>query len=170
MLPCATQSIRIRDGKDAWMSELIGEYSGRGVRSSGRVVSSGNLVLIDFHLNDSQIVSNACYAGFIGHVEVIGELRWRAAFAGAFGRVNLSSIEDLIRSRFHASRLSSLRRVVKSPCPIHMITLFAVFRSAKRDNHRRLIHYGINQQGSSNCSAQSHALLRVPVRRRNYPD
>lgn len=55
------------------MSELIGEYSGRSVRYSGNVVSSGNLVLIDFHLNDSQIVSSACYAGFIGHVAVIGE-------------------------------------------------------------------------------------------------
>lgn len=76
MLPCPTQTIRIRDGKDAWMSELIGEYSGRGVYFSGNVVSTGNLVLIDFHLNDSQIVNNACYAGFIGHVEVIGE--WAA--------------------------------------------------------------------------------------------
>ena len=74
MLPCPTQSIKIRDGKDAWMSELIGEYSGRGVYDNGNVVSSGNLVLIDFHLNDSQIVNNACYAGFIGHVELIGEL------------------------------------------------------------------------------------------------
>jgi hypothetical protein len=73
MLPCATQSIRIRDGRDAWMSELIGEYTGRGIQYSGPVISSGNLVLIDFHLNDSQIVSNACYAGFIGHVELIGE-------------------------------------------------------------------------------------------------
>lgn len=73
MLPCATQSIRVRDGKDVWMSELIGEYTGRGDKYSGAVVSSGNLVLIDFHLNDSQIVNNACYAGFIGHVEVIGE-------------------------------------------------------------------------------------------------
>lgn len=74
MLPCPTQSIKIRDGKDAWMSELIGEYSGRGVYDNGNVVSTGNLVLIDFHLNDSQIVNNACYAGFIGHVELIGKL------------------------------------------------------------------------------------------------
>jgi hypothetical protein len=63
----------VRDGKDAWMSELIGEYTGRGIRYNGNVVSSGDVLLIDFHLNDSQIVNNACYAGFIGHVEVIGE-------------------------------------------------------------------------------------------------
>lgn len=73
MLPCPTQSIRIRDGRDAWMSELIGEYTGRGAYDNGNVVSSGNLVLIDFHLNDSQIANNICYAGFIGHVELIGE-------------------------------------------------------------------------------------------------
>lgn len=76
MLPCATQIIRVRDGRDAYMSELIGEFSGRGADDSGSVVSSGNIVLIDFHLNDSQIVNKACYAGFIGHVEVIGE--WKA--------------------------------------------------------------------------------------------
>lgn len=76
MLPCPTQSIKIRDGKDAWMSELIGEYSGRGVYDNGIVASTGNLVLIDFHLNDSQIVNNACYAGFIGHVELIGEFNF----------------------------------------------------------------------------------------------
>lgn len=73
MLPCPTQGIRIRDGKDAWMSELIGEFSGRGVFSDGSVATSGNLMLIDFHLNDSQIVNNACYAGFIGFVELIGK-------------------------------------------------------------------------------------------------
>ncbi|CRK98331.1 CLUMA_CG011693, isoform A [Clunio marinus] len=71
VLPCPTQNIKIRDGKDPWMSELIGEYSGRGVHFSGNVVSSGNLVLIEFHMNDSQIVNTACYAGFIGYVEVI---------------------------------------------------------------------------------------------------
>jgi len=80
MLPCPTQTIRLRDGKDAWMSELIGEYSGRGVDYTGPVLSSGNVVLIDFHLNDSQIVSSACYAGFIGHVEVIGEFSRRVTF------------------------------------------------------------------------------------------
>lgn len=75
VLPCPTQSIRVRDGKDAWLSELIGEFTGRGIHFSSNVVSSGELLLIDFHLNDSQIVNNAasCYAGFIGHVEVIGE-------------------------------------------------------------------------------------------------
>lgn len=73
MLPCPTQSIRVRDGKDAWMSELIGEFSGRGsVYDNGNVASSGNLVLIDFHMNDSQIANNICYAGFIGHVVLIG--------------------------------------------------------------------------------------------------
>jgi hypothetical protein len=72
MLPCPTQGIRIRDGK-TWMSELIGEFSGRGAYESGSVASTGNLMLIDFHLNDSQIVKGACYAGFIGHVELIGE-------------------------------------------------------------------------------------------------
>lgn len=76
MLPCPTQSIKVRDGKDAWMSELIGEFTGRGVNDNGNVVSSGNLVLIDFHLNDSQILNNACYAGFIGHVQLIG--KWPA--------------------------------------------------------------------------------------------
>jgi hypothetical protein len=57
------------------MSELIGEYTGRGIRFNGNVVSSGDLLLIDFHLNDSQIAANSasCYAGFIGYVEVIGE-------------------------------------------------------------------------------------------------
>lgn len=56
------------------MSELIGEYTGRGIRFNGNVVSSGDLLLIDFHLNDSQIASYgaSCYAGFIGYVEVIG--------------------------------------------------------------------------------------------------
>lgn len=74
MLPCPTQMIRIRDGKNAWMSELIGEFSGRGaLDGNGHVASSGNLVLIDFHMNDSQIVGNICYAGFIGHVELIGK-------------------------------------------------------------------------------------------------
>jgi hypothetical protein len=55
------------------MSELIGEYTGRGVRYNGNVASTGEYLLIDFHLNDSQIVNNACYAGFIGHVEILGE-------------------------------------------------------------------------------------------------
>lgn len=57
------------------MSELIGEYTGRGIRFNGNVVSSGDLLLIDFHLNDSQIAGNgaSCYAGFIGYVEVIGK-------------------------------------------------------------------------------------------------
>lgn len=65
----------MRDGKDAWMSELIGEYTGRGIRFNGNVVSTGDLLLIDFHLNDSQIATNgaSCYAGFIGYVEVIGK-------------------------------------------------------------------------------------------------
>jgi hypothetical protein len=63
----------VRDGKDVWMSELIGEFSGRGIRYSGNVVSTGDVLLIDFHLNDSSVVNNACYAGFIAHVEVIGE-------------------------------------------------------------------------------------------------
>lgn len=55
------------------MSELIGEYTGRGIKYNGNSVSSGDVLLIDFHLNDSEIVNNACYAGFIGHVEIIGE-------------------------------------------------------------------------------------------------
>lgn len=74
MLPCPTQGIRIRDGKDAWMSELIGEFSGRGALNNGNVATTGNLMLIDFHLNDSQIVNNACYAGFIGFAELIGKI------------------------------------------------------------------------------------------------
>lgn len=59
------------------MSELIGEYTGRGIRYDGKIMSTGDLLLIDFHLNDSQIVSNAasCYAGFIGYVEVVGEIQ-----------------------------------------------------------------------------------------------
>lgn len=73
-LPCPSQSIKIRDGRDVWMSELISEYSGWAEPSDGEsiVISSGNLLLIDFHMNDSQIVNTACYAGFIAHVEVIG--------------------------------------------------------------------------------------------------
>lgn len=101
MLPCATQSIRIRDGKDVWMSELIGEYTGRGVQYSGPVISSGNLVLIDFHLNDSQIVNNACYAGFIGHVELIGEFF-----------INLTLAWSFILKCFRAAKCYNHRRVV----------------------------------------------------------
>lgn len=74
MLPCPTQNIKVRDGKDAWMSELIGEFSGRGIYDRRNVISSGNLVLIDFHMNDSYISNNICYAGFIGHVELVGKL------------------------------------------------------------------------------------------------
>lgn len=77
ILPCSTQSIKIRDGKDAWMSELIGEFSGRSkVFNVDNVVSSGNLMLIDFHTNDSQIANSVCYAGFIGHVKLIGEFKF----------------------------------------------------------------------------------------------
>lgn len=72
-LPCPTQSIKIRDGRDVWMSELISEFSGWGEPAGESIViSSGNLLLIDFHMNDSQIANTACYAGFIAHVEVIG--------------------------------------------------------------------------------------------------
>lgn len=73
ILPCASQSIRVRDGKDAWMSELIGEFTGQGVNDADNVVSSENLMLIDFHMNDSHISNSVCYAGFIGHVELISE-------------------------------------------------------------------------------------------------
>lgn len=78
-LPCPSQSIKIRDGRDVWMSELISEFSGWGEPTvESIVISSGNLLLIDFHMNDSQIASTACYAGFIAHVEVIGN--WIQAF------------------------------------------------------------------------------------------
>lgn len=92
MLPCPTQAIKIRDGKDAWMSELIGEYSGRGEFESGSVSSSGNLMLIDFHMNDSSIVNNACYAGFIGFVELIG--KWPPQLLVSRGVSIIFSISD----------------------------------------------------------------------------
>jgi hypothetical protein len=56
------------------MSELISEYDEwKNKNSESSVISSGNLLLIDFHMNDSNIVDRACYAGFIAHVEVIGK-------------------------------------------------------------------------------------------------
>lgn len=123
MLPCATQSIRIRDGRDVWMSELIGEYTGRGIQFSGPVISTGNLVLIDFHLNDSQIVNNACYAGFIGHVELIGENLIHKI--GACGNSNWNVLEP---PNITITAESSIMGIVQHKTIVHLnLTHFFVF-------------------------------------------
>jgi hypothetical protein len=57
------------------MSELIGEFNGRGIQNDRYIVSSGDVLLIDFHLNDSNNLDPKCYAAFIGHVEIIGKIQ-----------------------------------------------------------------------------------------------